>query len=94
MENIKRVKEKGEESRRRLLSPLYHNAPDKYQPPRIKPNSLQLQCRRHQVRFRSRRWTQGTDLRLSSKTNRHRPDVQIKMDKGSFLVIKFLIAFC
>lgn len=93
MENIKRVKEKGEESQRRILSPLYHNTPDKHQPPRIKTNSPQLHCR-HKVSFRRRRWTQGTDSSLSSKTNRHRRDVPIKMDKGSFPMIKFLIAFC
>lgn len=90
--NIKREREKGEESPRRLLSPPYHNTSDKCQPPRIKPNSPQLQCH-HRVPFRRRRKWQRTDLPLSSKTNRDGPDVQIKMDKGSFQVINFLIAF-
>lgn len=92
MENIKRVREEGEGSLRTLLSPPYHNTPDKCQPPRIKPNSPQLQCH-HCVPFRGGRWWQRTDLPLSSKTNKDESDVPIKMDKGSFQVINFLIAF-
>lgn len=34
------------ESLRRLPNPLYHNAHDKYRPPRIKPDLQQLQCHR------------------------------------------------
>lgn len=42
VQNIKRVREREEESQRRLLSLPYHNTPDKWQPPRIKPNSPHL----------------------------------------------------
>lgn len=42
VENIKEEEEKGEESQRRILSPPYHNTTDKWQPPRIKPNSSHL----------------------------------------------------